>query len=49
MNGPPAVVPAEHSARVIRLEYMMNLAGRLRLTGPGRMRIAAGFESEPPK
>jgi hypothetical protein len=49
VNGPPAVVPAEHSARLIRLGYMMNLAGRLRLTGPGRMRIAAGFENEPPK
>jgi len=37
--------PAEHSARLIGLGYMMDLAGRLRLTGPGRWRIA-GFENK---
>ena len=44
---PPAVIPAEHSARLIRLGHMMDLAGRLRLTGRGRERIAAGFENKP--
>jgi hypothetical protein len=49
VNGPPAAVPAEHSARLTGLGYMMDLAGRLRLTGPGRWRIAAGFENKPAK
>ena len=38
---PPAVIPAEHSARLIALGYMADLAGRLRMTTPGRARIAA--------
>jgi hypothetical protein len=38
---PPAVIPAEHSARLIGLGYMVDLSGRLRLTTPGRQRIAA--------
>jgi hypothetical protein len=49
VNGPPAVIPAEHSARLTGLGYMMELAGRLRLTGRGRSRIAAGFENKPAK
>ena len=49
VNGPPAVIPAEHSARLTGLGYMTDLAGRLRLTGPGRWRIAAGFENKPAK
>jgi hypothetical protein len=44
VNGPPTVIPAEHSARLIGLGYMRDLAGRLRMTTPGRSRIAAGFE-----
>ncbi len=40
---PPAVIPAEHSARLIALGYMMDLSGRLRMTTPGRVRIAAGI------
>ena len=48
VNGPPAAIPAEHSARLTGLGYMMDLAGRLRLTGPGRWRIA-GFENKPAK
>jgi hypothetical protein len=44
---PPAVIPAEHSARLIGLGYMVDLAGRLRMTTPGRRRIAAGFENRP--
>jgi hypothetical protein len=44
---PPAVIPAKHSARLIRLGYMADLVGRLRMTFPGRQRIAAGFENRP--
>ena len=36
---PPAVIPAEHSARLIALGYMADVAGRLRMTTPGRARI----------
>ena len=36
------VIPAEHSARLIALGYMVCLAGRLRMTTPGRVRIYAG-------
>jgi len=39
-NGPPAVIPPEHSARLIALGYMADIAGRLRMTTPGRIRIA---------
>jgi hypothetical protein len=45
---PPAVIPAEHSARLIALGYMAELSGRLRMTTSGRLRIAAGFENRPP-
>ena len=38
---PPAVIPAEHSAQLIGLGYMADLAGRLRMTTVGRQRIAA--------
>jgi hypothetical protein len=44
---PPALIPAEHCARLVRLGYMVDLAGRLRMTTPGRQRIAAGFENRP--
>ena len=44
---PPAVIPAKHSARLTELGYMVDLAGRLRMTSPGRRRIAAGFENRP--
>jgi hypothetical protein len=44
---PPAVIPAAHSARLIALGYMAELSGRLRMTTPGRSRIAAGFENRP--
>jgi hypothetical protein len=36
---PPAVIPAEHSTRLIALGYMVDLAGRLRMTTPGRLRM----------
>jgi hypothetical protein len=39
---PPAVIPTEHSARLIALGYMVDLEGRLRMTTPGRIRIYAG-------
>jgi hypothetical protein len=35
-------IPAEHSARLIALGYMVYLEGRLRMTTPGRIRIYAG-------
>jgi hypothetical protein len=40
---PPAVIPADHSAKLIALGYMADLAGKLRMTTPGRVRIAAGL------
>jgi hypothetical protein len=39
---PPAAIPAEHSARLIALGYMVDLDGRLRMTTAGRIRIYAG-------
>jgi hypothetical protein len=38
---PPALISAEHSARLIGLGYMADLAGRLRMTFAGRHMIAA--------
>ena len=43
LNNRPAVIPPEHSARLIALGYMADIAGKLRLTTPGRFRIAAGI------
>jgi hypothetical protein len=42
VNSAPPLIPAEHSVRLIALGYMVDLAGRLRMTTPGRMRIYAG-------
>jgi hypothetical protein len=42
VNSSAPVIPAAHSARLIALGYMVDLAGRLRMTTPGRMRIYAG-------
>lgn len=44
---PPAVIPTDHSARLIGLGYMVDLSGRLRLTTPGRQRIAAENQTTP--
>ncbi len=44
-TSPPAVIPADHSDRLIALGYMAYLEGRLRMTTPGRARIAAGSTS----
>jgi hypothetical protein len=40
-NDAPAI-PTEHSARLIALGYTADIGGRLRMTTPGRVRIAAG-------
>jgi hypothetical protein len=40
--SPPAIIPPEHSARLIALGYMVDLEGRLRLTTSGRFRMYAG-------
>jgi len=41
VTDPPAVIPADHRARLIALGYMADIAGRLRMTTIGRLRIAA--------
>lgn len=45
INSPAPVVPPEHSARLITLGYMADIAGRLRMTTPGRIRMAAGLRT----
>lgn len=42
VTSPPAAIPAEHSVRLIALGYMLDVAGRLRMTTRGRIRINAG-------
>ena len=42
-----AVIPAEHSARLIALGYMAHVSGRLWMTKSGKSRIATGFENKP--
>jgi hypothetical protein len=44
---PPAVIPAEHRARLIALGFIADLYGRLRMTTPGRVLIAAEFQNTP--
>ena len=44
-NNPAPAIPAEHSAKLIALGYMADLEGRLRMTTPGRARIAAGISN----
>jgi len=41
----PPVIPAEHSARLIALGYVADLADRLRMTTPGRHGMAAGISN----
>jgi hypothetical protein len=41
-NGSTPAIPGAHSARLIALGYMADIAGRLRMTTPGRFRIYAG-------
>jgi hypothetical protein len=38
VNDPAPAIPAEHSAKLIALGYIADLAGRLRMTTPGRLR-----------
>ena len=45
--GPPAVLAPEHSARLIALGYIADIQGRLRITTPGRIRLAAGMLTPP--
>jgi hypothetical protein len=42
---PPATIPVEHRAKLIALGYVMHLVGRLRMTTPGRRRIAVGLKT----
>jgi hypothetical protein len=42
VNSSAPTIPAEHSGRLIALGYMVDLAGGLRMTTPGRIRIYAG-------
>jgi hypothetical protein len=42
VNSSAFTIPAAHSARLIALGYMVDLAGKLRVTTPGRIRIYAG-------
>jgi hypothetical protein len=37
---PPVVIPPEHSVRLTALGYVVDIDGRLRMTTPGRIRIA---------
>ena len=39
LAGSAPAIPAEHSARLIALGYMVHLEGRLRMTTAGRVRI----------
>jgi hypothetical protein len=42
VHGSSPTIPDAHSARLIALGYMVDIAGRLRMTTPGRFRIYAG-------
>jgi hypothetical protein len=42
VNSAAPMIPTAHSARLIALGYVVDLAGRLRMTTPGRVRIYAG-------
>jgi hypothetical protein len=46
VNGPAPVIPAAHNAKLVAMGYMVDLAGRLRMTTPGRIRIYAGRLAE---
>jgi hypothetical protein len=41
-NSSALTIPAAHSTRLIALGYMVDRAGKLRMTTPGRIRIYAG-------
>ena len=46
VNDSAPAISAEHSARLIALGYVADLADRLRMTTPGRIRLAAGIPNE---
>jgi hypothetical protein len=46
VNDSAPAIPPEHSARLIALGYVADLADRLRMTTPGRHRMAAGMSNE---
>ena len=46
VNSAAPVIPAAHSARLIALGYMVEHAGRLRMTTAGRVRIYAGQRAD---
>jgi hypothetical protein len=48
VREPPAIIPAEHSVRLIELGYIVELAGRLRMTATGRYRIVAAENQNRP-
>jgi hypothetical protein len=48
VREPPAIIPAEHSTRLIQLGYMAHMAGRLRMTATGRYRIVAAENQNRP-
>jgi hypothetical protein len=39
VHGSAPAIPAEHSARLIALGYMVHLEGRLRTITPGKVRL----------
>ena len=41
VHGSAPAIPAAHSARLIALGYMVDIAGSLRMTTPGRIRMFA--------
>jgi hypothetical protein len=41
--GSPALIPPEHRTRLIGLGYIADIQGRLRMTTPGRIRLADGI------
>ena len=40
-NGLAPIIPMDHETLLIRLGYVVNLQGRLRMTTPGRQRMAS--------
>jgi hypothetical protein len=46
VNDSAPAIPAEHSARLIALGYVADLADRLRMTTAGRLRMAAGISND---
>jgi hypothetical protein len=45
VREPPPIISTDHGAKLMELGYIADLAGRLRMTSPGRSRIAAEFKN----